>query len=156
MREQTLLKHPTVLTDDLPEDSMEGCVMKIHLTPGEKRPFRIATVRQIPLHWKEKAEKVVQKLVREKVLIAQEEPTDWCAPGFFVVKKNGDLCLVVDYTHLNKYVQRPVHTFPSAQEIISKLDPDSKVFAKLDATQGYHQVPLEEDSSKLTTFLLPS
>ena len=36
------------------------------------------------------------------------------------------------------------------------MDPDSKVFAKLDTTQGYHQVPLEEESSKLTTFLLPS
>ena len=99
---------------------------------------------------------MVQKFVREKVLTTQEEPTDWCAPGFFVVKKNGDLRLVVYYTHLNKYVQRPVHTFPSAQEIIAGIDPNSKVFAKLDATQGYHQVPLEEESSKLTTFLLPS
>ena len=86
----------------------------------------------------------------------QEEPTEWCAPGFFVSKKNGDLRLVVNYTHLNKYVRRPVHTFPSTQEILSGLDPKSCVFAKRDATQGYHQVPLEDDSSKLTTFLLPS
>ena len=49
-----------------------------------------------------------------------------------------------------------MHTFPSAQEILSCIDPNSKVFAKLDATQGYHQVPLDEESSKLTTFLLPS
>ena len=62
----------------------------------------------------------------------------------------------MDFTHLNKYVCRPVHTFPSTQEILSGLNPESKVFAKLDATQGYHQVPLEDDSSKLTTFLLPS
>ena len=53
-------------------------------------------------------------------------------------------------------MKRPVHTFPSAQEILSGIDPDSTVFAKLDAMQGYHQVPLEEESSKLTTFLLPS
>ena len=86
----------------------------------------------------------------------QEEPTEWCAPGFFVIKKNGDLRLVVDYTHLIKYIRRPVHIFPSTQEILSGLDPESRVFAKLDAMQGYHQVPLEDDSSKLTTFLLPS
>ena len=134
---------------------MEGCVMKIHLTSGEK-PFRIATARQIPLHWRDKAERVVQQLIREKILAPQEEPTDWCAPGFFVAKKNGDLRLVVDYTNLNKYVRRPIHTFPSAQEIIAGIDPESTVFAKLDATQGYHQVPLEDESSKLTTFLLPS
>ena len=64
--------------------------------------------------------------------------------------------LVIDYTCLNKYVRRPIHTFPSTQEILSGIDPDSTVFAKLDATQGYHQVPLDEDSSKLTTFLFRS
>ena len=130
--------------------------MKIHLTPGEKTPFRISTVRQVPLHWREKAEKIVRKLIDGKVITHQDEPMEWCAPGFFVAKKNGDLRLVIDYTRLNKYVKRPVHTFPSAQEILSGIDPDSKVFAKLDATQGYHQVPLDEESSKLTTFLLPS
>ena len=53
-------------------------------------------------------------------------------------------------------MRRPIHTFPSTQEILSGISPDSTVFAKLDATQGYHQVPLDEDSSRLTTFLLPS
>ena len=36
------------------------------------------------------------------------------------------------------------------------LKPDSRVFCKMDATQGYFQIPLDEASSKLTTFLLPS
>ena len=130
--------------------------MQIHLTPGEKKSFRITTARQVPLHWKEKAEKIVNKLLREKVITRQVEPTEWCAPGFFVIKKSGDLRLVVDYTQLNKHVRRPIHTFPSTQEILAGLDPTSRVFAKLDATQGYHQIPLEEESSKLTTFLLPS
>ena len=49
-----------------------------------------------------------------------------------------------------------MHTFGSAQEILSGINLYSTVFAKLDATQGYHQVPLDEESSKLTTFLLPS
>ena len=73
-----------------------------------------------------------------------------------MAKKNGDLRLVIDYTKLNKYLKRPGHTFPSAQEILLGIDPDSTVFAKLDATQGYHQLPLDEESSKLTTLLLPS
>ena len=158
MKESLIKDNPTVLTDDLPQKSLNtGCIaMKVHLTPGEKKPFRISTARQIPLHWREKAEKIIKKLIDGKVITPQDEPTEWCAPGFFVAKKNGDIRLVIDYTKLNKYVQRPVHTFPSTQEILSAIDPNSKVFAKLDATQGYHQVPLDEDSSKLTTFLLPS
>ena len=158
MKESLIKDNPTVLTNDLPQESMNtGYVpMKIHLTPGEKTPFRISTARQIPLHWREKAEKIIKKLIDGKVITPQDEPTEWCAPGFFVAKKNGDIRLVIDYTRLNKHVRRPIHIFPSTQEILSGIDPDSKVFAKLDATQGYHQVPLDEESSKLTTFLLPS
>ena len=66
-----------------------GCVaMKIHLTPGEKIPFRISIARQIPLHWREKAEKIIKKLIDGKVITPQDDPTEWCAPGFFVAKKN--------------------------------------------------------------------
>ena len=36
------------------------------------------------------------------------------------------------------------------------LDPASRVFCKMDATQGYFQISLDEESSKLTPFLLPS
>ena len=53
VREKLIKEHPEVITDDLPENSMDtGCVsMRIHLTPGEKTPFRISTARQVPLHW---------------------------------------------------------------------------------------------------------
>ena len=158
IRESFIKDNLAVLTNDLPKGSMDtGCIsMRIHLMPGEKTPFRISTARQIPLHWREKAERIVRKLLDGRVITPQDDPTEWCAPGFFVAKKNGDLRLVIDYTRLNKFVRRPIHTFPSAQEILSGIDPDSTVFAKLDATQGYHQVPLDEDSSRLTTFLLPS
>ena len=158
IRESLIKNNPDILTDDLPKGSMDtGCVsMKIHLTPDDKKPFRISTARQIPLHWRGKAERIVSKLLEGEVITRQDDPTEWCAPGFFVAKKNGDLRLVVDFTRLNKYVKRPIHTFPPTQEILSGIDPNSKVFAKLDATQGYHQVPLDEESSKLTTFLLPS
>ena len=158
MRDSLIKNNPDVLTDKLPKGSMEtGCVsIKIHLTPEENTPFRISTARQIPLHWREKAEGIMKMLLDGGMITQQDDPTEWCAPGFFVAKKNGDLRLVIDYTRLNKFVHRPVHTFRSTQEILSGIDPDSKVFAKLDTTQGYHQVPLDEDSSKLTTFLLPS
>ena len=82
MKESLIRDNPTVLTDDLPQASMNtGCIaMKIHLTPGEKTPFRISTARQIPLHWREKAEKIIKKLIDGKVITPQEEPTEWCDP----------------------------------------------------------------------------
>ena len=96
MRNSLIQNNPDVLTDNLPKTSMDtGCVsMKIHLTPGDKTPFRISTARQIPLHWREKAERILRKLLDGGVITQQDNPTEWCAPGFFVAKKNGDMRLV--------------------------------------------------------------
>ena len=62
----------------------------------------------------------------------------------------------MDFSRLNKRVRRPTHPFPSPQDIISGLNLKARVFAKLDALLGYHQVALSAKASLLTTFLLPS
>ena len=49
-----------------------------------------------------------------------------------------------------------MHPFPKCLNVINNIPSDSKHFAKLDAVRGYYQIPLDEESSKLTTFLLPS
>ena len=64
--------------------------------------------------------------------------------------------MVTDFTGLNEFVQRPVHPFPSVGEIVQSVPSTAKFFAKLDAVHGYFQLALDEESSKLTTFLLPS
>ena len=51
---------------------------------------------------------------------------------------------------------RPVHPFPSVSDIIQSIPASAACFAKLDATHGYFQFPLDEEASKLTTFILPS
>ena len=81
---------------------------------------------------------------------------EWCSPGFFVPKPGGKVRLVVDYRGINRHIERPVHPFPSPRDILKGIKPNSKWFLKLDAVQGYYQVPLDEESSSLTTFLLPS
>ena len=63
---------------------------------------------------------------------------------------------MTDFTCLNKYVWRPVHPFPSVMDILKAIPASATCYAKCDATHGYFQVALDEESSKLTTFLLPS
>ena len=65
------------------------------------------------------------------------------------------LRLVTNFQQLNEHVERPVHPFPSAKDIISNIPADSQYFAKLDAVHGYFQIPLDEKSADLTTFILP-
>ena len=85
-----------------------------------------------------------------------DAPTRWVSPAFFVPKPDGvRMRLVTDYTKLNKYVQRPIHPFPSTRDIMQSIPHGQKLFAQLDAVHGYFQLALDEESSYLTTFLLP-
>ena len=70
--------------------------------------------------------------------------------------RDANVYMVTDYARLYKYVVRPVHPFPSVADIVQSIPASSTCFAKLDATHGYFQLPLDEEVSRLTTFLLPS
>ena len=73
---------------------------------------------------------------------------------FFVPKGDGKrVYLVTDYTKLNQYV---VHPFLSVSDILQSIPASVAYFAKLDATHGYFQIPLDKEASKLTTSILPS
>ena len=65
------------------------------------------------------------------------------------------MCLVTDYTKLNKFVHRPIHPFPSTRDILQSIPHGQKLFEKLKAVHGYFQLALDEESSYLTTFLSP-
>ena len=75
----------------------------------------------------------------------------------FVVKADGkSVRLVTDCTKLNSFVERPDHPFPSVSEILKSIPSSARIFTKFGAVNGYFQIGLDEDSSKLTTFILPS
>ena len=139
---------------------MDCTPMKIHLRRDDPdyKPMRISTARKVPLHFQEEADKTLQWFLDSGVIerVPTTEQVEWCSPGFFVPKPGGKVRLVVDYRGINKHIERPVHPFPSPRDILRGIKPDSKWFLKLDAVQGYYQVPLDKESAALTTFLLPS
>ena len=142
--------------DELGEALMNVPKMLIHLTE-HYTPYRISTARQVPLRFTTSAEKVVSDLINARAIAPVSEPTEWCAPAFFVPKADGEkVRLVTDYTKLNKFVKRPVHPFPSVKEIVQSIPAGTRYFAKLDAVHGYFQLALDDRLSKITTFLLPS
>ncbi|KAG1696506.1 Transposon Ty3-G Gag-Pol polyprotein [Nymphon striatum] len=155
----TILKNTfhDVLGDSLePNTVMKGLPMKIHLRSDVKiQPKRNLVARKIPLHFQDKADECIKKLLCLGIIKRVETPTDWVSAGHFVPKPNGTVRLVTDYTNLNEFVRRPIHPFPTGLNIIQRLKCTSKWFAKLDAVFGYFQIPLEEESSTLTTFLIP-
>ena len=130
--------------------------MRIHLK-DTCVPYRVSAPRPIPLRFQEPANAEIAKYIASGIIVPWDEHTEWCSPAFFVPKGIGKrVRLVMDYTKLNRFVVRPVHPFPSEADIMQSIPASAACFANLDATHGYFQIPLDEEASKLTTFILPS
>ena len=120
-------------------------------------PYRISVAQQIPLRFQDQANKTIKHVLDSKIIAKCDTPSAWCSPGFFVVKGDGkSVRLVTDYTKLNLHIDRPVHPFPSVIDILQSFPSTAQIFAKFDAVNGYFQIPLDQQSSALITFILPS
>ena len=75
--------------------------------------------RAIPMHIKEQAEQLLDDLEKQGIIrrMGPNEASEVCAPAGFVPKKSKKLRFVIDFTSLNKYIARPVHSFPSSDQI---------------------------------------
>ena len=69
-----------------------------------------------------------------------------------VSKKDGTPRQTIDFQPINKYCERETHHTPRPFDCVSNIPPKSYKTV-LDAYNGYHQVPLDEESSKLITFI---
>ena len=70
------------------------------------------------------------------------------------MKKGGGVCIRVDLKKLNRAVKRERYMLPTLEDVMHKLK-GSTVFTKLDATSGFWQLPLDDETAKLTTFMTP-
>ena len=146
-----------VLANTLGNRTIHGEPMKIQLKDENVRPYKCLTARPVPIHWTKGTDRHLDELLDNDILEPVFHVTQWISPGFFVPKggSNDDFRLVTDFSRLNEAVERPVHPFPASWDCLNTIKPDSEYFAKLDAVQGYFQIPLAEESRDLTTFIVP-
>ena len=83
------------------------------------------------------------------------ELTEWVAPVVPVIKPTGKVRICVGLTRLNENVKREKFVLPTVDSILHKLA-GSSVYTTLDAASGLWQIALDEESSKLTTFITPN
>ena len=132
---------------------MKGGPMTIHLKEGPIEPLHIYAPRRVPYAYIEDVKKTLEEDVKLGVIEKVEGPSVWCSPMTFALKKNKKIRKLLDIVKLNKYVKRATHPFPSPKEIVSTIPPDTTLFAVFDCLHGYWQIPLDEESKPLTTFL---
>ena len=127
--------------------------VKIKLKENAK-PYSITVARRVPIPLMDKVKKELQRMKEQGVIEEITEATEWVSPMIPVLKPTGEVRICVDLKKLNQAIERERFVIPTVDCIIHKLR-DSKVFSKLDAKSGFHQIPLDPSSAKLTTFITP-
>ena len=107
--------------------------------------------RRIPFHTRKDVEKELEKLEERGIIEKVDGPTPWISPVVVVPKKQGGVRLCIDMREANKAIGREKHPMPTIDDLITDLNGATK-FSKLDMSQAYHQLELDESSRYITTF----
>ena len=128
--------------------------VKMHLTKDAK-PVR-RPCRRVPIGIRGKFKDELDSLCKQKVLtkLDKNEVTEWLNSFVNVDKEDTTLRVCLDPSGLNPDIIRPVFNSYTLDEISYMLK-DAKVFTVCDANKGFFQVPLAEESKKLTAMLTP-
>lgn len=114
----------------------------------------IKPVRRLPDIIKKKLKPALEKMEKSGVISKVTEATDWVNDLVIVEKKNGSLRVCLNPADLNKSIKREYYQIPTTKELTAEL-PGKKICTVLDMKDGFHQIPLSEESSKLCTFGTP-
>ncbi|XP_046857694.1 uncharacterized protein K02A2.6-like [Xenia sp. Carnegie-2017] len=110
--------------------------------------------RKIPSALRERVHNELTDMESKGIIKKVNEPTAWVNSMVVNEKRSGKLRICIDPRDLNKALLREHYQLPTQQEITSRLT-NAKFFSKLDANSGFWQMPLDEESSYLTTFNTP-
>ncbi|XP_077256603.1 uncharacterized protein LOC143894309 [Temnothorax americanus] len=124
---------------------------ELKLRLNNPQPF-YCTPRRLSYDKTEKLWVILKELL-EKGYIRPSD-SEFTSPIVLVEKKNGQLGMCVDYRFLNKVLARD--NFPlliiKDQIVIAR---NKKYFTVLDLKNGFHHIPVEEESIKYTSFVTP-
>ncbi|KAI5151537.1 hypothetical protein ENBRE01_2203 [Enteropsectra breve] len=94
-------------------------------------------------------EEEITKLLETGIIRRSNSP--WASPVVLVPKKDGRKRLCIDYRAINDITTRDAYPLPRIDEILDTLS-GASVYTNLDATSGYHQIPVAKDDINKTAF----
>ena len=152
-------------TSTAPEDIFEqysdvftglGCVKGVvhHIETDPTVKPVIHPPRRVSAPLRQKVKDELDRMESLGVIERVQQPTEWVNSLVTVVKPNGKIRLCIDPKDLNRAIKREQYPMKTIEEVISRM-PNAKFFSKLDATQGYWQVQLDDESATKCTFNTP-
>nr|XP_058968946.1 uncharacterized protein LOC131795390 [Pocillopora verrucosa] len=116
--------------------------------------------RRLPVAMTEHVQRKLEKMTADDVIAKVDQPTDWVSSMLVVSKPPSEasgetkICICLDPRDLNVAIKRENFPMPTIEEIATRLN-GAKLFSVFDASNGFWQVELDEESSMLTTFNTP-
>jgi len=108
-----------------------------------KEEFKASKVRVYPLsrNEREEVQQFIQDHLRKGYIRSSKSPQT--SPVFFVGKKNGGKCMVMDYHRLNKQMVKNNYPLPLITDLVDSMG-NKKLFTKIDLRWGYNNVCIKE------------
>ncbi len=86
--------------------------------------------------------------------VIEPSESEWSSPIVIVSKKDGSLCICIDFRKLNAIYFFDAYPIPRIENLLERTG-QANYITTLDLCKGYWQVPLESQSQPLTVFRTP-
>ena len=93
-------------------------------------------------------------MVKEGIIVPVKEPKEWASRMLVVGKPDNDVRICLNPSELNKAIKRKHFAVLTVDQLFSKLS-HARSFCSLDAALGFHQIPLSNEASYLSTMTTP-
>ena len=139
-------KYSSIFTEEL--GCLKGMEVKLNVDPNATPKF--FKPRPVPLALREKVERELEKL-QSMGIISPVQFSKWAAPIVPVVKQSGEVRICGDYKiTVNRASTADSYPLPRVDELLANLA-GGQYFSKLDLSQAYLQLPLDEVSKEYVT-----
>ena len=120
----------------------------LELKPNTRPNF--CRARGVPFALQPRVEEELSRLV-EAGILEKVLKSEWASPIVAVPKTDGTLCICGDFKKtVNPFLCVDQHPLPNPEELFAAVT-DGKQFTKLDLSQAYQQLRLDEQSRQITT-----
>lgn len=124
------------------------CVLQHEISVNVETPVAFP-MRRYTLDEETAIEETINKWLKDGII--RKSFSAWRSPLVIVPKKSGELRLCNDFRKLNAITIRDMYPLPSVEDIFDTMQ-GARVFSKMDAKSGYHQVEMREDDKAKTAF----
>ena len=139
-------KYSEYLNDDFKSCIKDTVTLKLS---NDSKPI-FSKCRSVPVKMKSLVTDELNRLVDAGILVKVFK-SNWASPAVNVLKKDGSLRICGDFSAtVNPVLQKFCYPLPSIEDVISQMN-NAKIFSKLDLSNAFLQIPLDEISKELTT-----